>query len=89
MKGCGDGKDVYPDLTCALLARDAKIWRFGIDLYVVRCYDGSCKLWHLTRKRPYGTKDRRWNNIGTQVQRDQFDAMCALAARLYEHRWVV
>lgn len=89
MDGCTDGKDVYPDLPTALASRDELIWRYGTAQYVVRCFHGSCRLWHLTRRKPYGVKTRAWNNLVTAKQQARFDAMVADAARIAEHLWVL
>jgi hypothetical protein len=89
MGGCTGGKDVYPDLLSALTSRNALIWRFGAPLYVVCCFDASCGLWHLTKKKPYGTKQRRWNNLDTSAERAKYDAMVADAKRVAEHLWVL
>ncbi len=89
MGDCTGGKDVYPDLVSALASRDALIWRFGSAMYVVRCFDASCGLWHLTRKKPYGTRQRRWNNLGTPAEQARYDAVVADAKRVAEHLWVL
>lgn len=61
---CASGKDTYPDLQTALVARDQLIQRYAVPILAYKCLSG-CYRWHLTTHWKSGRMVRVWNNIET------------------------
>ena len=74
---CAKGKDTYPDLQTALIARDELIRVYAVPMLAYKCL-GGCMKWHLTTQRKSGRKVREWNNIVTDEEvRKYWDTLFA------------